>query len=163
MRRALPANPNLEHLKKQAKDFLKEFNSGNSRLYGRVQTRLPRFEGKSLKEILSTGITLHDAQYITALEYGFDNWPDLRGLVEGESESLSFPGQRMTRFCRKRTFCLFNSGVTYGCRKPLRGTLRFASKISCGLSWSASTTSTVTIDPHGLHPIPMRDGDSGTI
>lgn len=35
MRRALPANPNLEHLKKQAKDFLKEFNSGNSRLYGR--------------------------------------------------------------------------------------------------------------------------------
>jgi hypothetical protein len=93
MQRALPANPNLEHLKKQAKDFLKEFNSGNSRLYGRVQTRLPRFEGKSLKEILSAGITLHDAQYITALEYGFDNWSDLRGLVEGESESLSFPGQ----------------------------------------------------------------------
>ena len=96
MLRLLPSNPSLEHLKKQAKDLLKESRAGNSRLYGRIQAGLPRFKGKSMDEILSVGITLHDAQYLIANEYGFDKWDALREVVEAEPEGLAFPGHGNT-------------------------------------------------------------------
>ena len=63
MSRALPAHPNLEHLKKQAKD------------------RLPglRREDPSAQ--------LADAQHAVAREYGFLNWPALKAYVDAYSTS----------------------------------------------------------------------------
>lgn len=93
MRRVLPSNPSLEHLKKQAKDFLKEYQAGDSHVYSRIQTGLPRFKNKPVNVILEAGITLHDAQHIVAQEYGFGSWTSLRSVVEAEPNSLAFPGQ----------------------------------------------------------------------
>ena len=87
-----PSNPNLEHLKKQAKDFLSLYRSGDSQLCYRIRNRLPRCEDLSLREILSSGITLHDAQHIIAQEYGFENWSSMREVVCEEPDSLVFPG-----------------------------------------------------------------------
>ena len=58
MSRQLPAFPNLEHLRKQAKDLLRELERQ------RPQSRLA------------------DAQHAIAVEYGFVNWPALKTHVE---------------------------------------------------------------------------------
>jgi glyoxalase superfamily protein len=58
MSQQLPARPNLEHLRKQAKDLAHE-----------VQARDPAF-------------TLSDAQHEIAKTYGFASWPKLKAHVE---------------------------------------------------------------------------------
>lgn len=62
----LPAHPNLEHLKKQAKDRLRE-----------LQRRNPASK-------------LADAQHAIARKYGFPGWPQLKAHVE----SLPRPSER---------------------------------------------------------------------
>src|ERR1700690_2243105 len=54
MSRRLPARPNLEHLKKQAKELLRNMPQGK----------------------------LADAQHTLAKEYGFDTWSKLKEHVE---------------------------------------------------------------------------------
>jgi hypothetical protein len=68
MSRALPPHPNLEHLKKQAKERLPE----------------PRRQHPDAK--------LADAQHAVAREYGFLNWPALKGYVETVAESAGNAG-----------------------------------------------------------------------
>ena len=58
MSRNLPAHPNLEHLKKQAKDLLRELKQQNP------------------------ASKLADAQHSLAREYGFASWPKLKAYVE---------------------------------------------------------------------------------
>src|SRR5262245_33477474 len=58
MSRDLPARPNLDHLKKQAKELL-----------------------PSLKQH-DAGAHLTDAQHAIAREYGFSSWPRLKAHVE---------------------------------------------------------------------------------
>ena len=54
MSRDLPSNPNLEHLKKQAKALLEKLRQRNA------------------------DATLVDAQHALAREYGFTSWPKLK-------------------------------------------------------------------------------------
>ena len=58
MSRSLPPRPNLEHLKKQAKDLLQDLKQKNPTL------------------------KLADAQHALAREYGFASWPKLKAYVE---------------------------------------------------------------------------------
>lgn len=58
MSRNLPPHPNLQHLKKQAKDLLRELKQRNPAL------------------------KLADAQHTLAREYGFASWPKLKAYVE---------------------------------------------------------------------------------
>ena len=72
MSRQLPAHPNLEHLKKQAKE----------RLHA-LQERDPAFK-------------LSDAQHALAKEYGFASWPKLKAYVESlpaDTRSAAAPRQ----------------------------------------------------------------------
>ena len=78
---ALPPHPNLDHLKKQAKELLKSYRAGRLQVCNSLRQYLPRFSRKSASEILAAGISLHDAQYVVAREYGFDNWSALRNAV----------------------------------------------------------------------------------
>jgi len=61
MTRTLPPHPNLDHLKKQAKDVLHKMKQEN-------------FAAK-----------LADAQFAIAREYGFASWPKLKAYVESLS------------------------------------------------------------------------------
>ena len=65
MSKQLPARPNLEHLKTQAKDLLAAFERGEPEALARFAAALPH-EKKEL--------ALHDAQFVVAREYGFSNW-----------------------------------------------------------------------------------------
>ena len=73
MSRELPQKPNLEHLKKQAKDLLRE-------LQQRDAAENPK---------------LADAQHQIAREYGFANWAKLKEHVEAVARRLA-PGEELS-------------------------------------------------------------------
>jgi Ankyrin repeats (3 copies) len=83
----LPARPNLENLKKQAKSLLDAAQARDREALGRF-TVLPAFSGQTLEEIAEAGLALHDAQSAVAREYGFASWNALREEVE--SRTLTF-------------------------------------------------------------------------
>src|SRR5262249_35972900 len=83
----LPARPNLEQLKKQAKSLLDAAKSRDPETLRRFAI-LPSLADKSTSEIASTDLALHDAQSVIAREHGFASWNALREEVE--SRTLSF-------------------------------------------------------------------------
>lgn len=74
MSRQLPAKPNLEHLKKQAKELLYDFQQG-------APAAIERFHSLASTSAL-TSPKLADAQHVIARDYGFASWPKLKDHVE---------------------------------------------------------------------------------
>jgi ankyrin repeat protein len=83
--KALPARPSLEQYKKQAKELVKIFRAVQSRkssdseavpseIIQRVKQH-PRFGALSEAEMARTKFALADAQFVIALEHGFESWP----------------------------------------------------------------------------------------
>ena len=84
--RSLAARPNLENLKKQARQLFKACLSGDPDACSRVRDVLPPFS-KSSDSQLQGSIALTDAQSVVALEYGFASWTKLKHHIESGSES----------------------------------------------------------------------------
>ncbi len=63
---ALPSNPSLEQLKKQAKDLLKAHKAADPRAVLRLQQSLPELSEGSQGEILQTPFSLKNAQLVIA-------------------------------------------------------------------------------------------------
>ena len=82
----LPRHPNVNYIKKQAKQLLAAHKSG-MRQSCQFWRRLNKFEGASDEEILNAKLTLADAQFVVALNYGFDSWAKLRDEVNSYPES----------------------------------------------------------------------------
>jgi hypothetical protein len=70
----LPAKPNLEHLKEQAKDLLRKCQQGDAAATERFRSLASYSASASLK--------LADAQHVIARDYGFASWPKLKEHVE---------------------------------------------------------------------------------
>ena len=68
MSNSLPSRPNLEHLKKQAKDLLKAHQSNARDAINRVKVVFP----------LPAPFGLAQAQLVVAREYGFESWTKLK-------------------------------------------------------------------------------------
>lgn len=73
MSRQLPGKPNLEHLKKQAKELLHDFRQSNPDAVQRFRTFL---------DSIPSDAKLADAQHVLARDYGFATWPKLKEHVE---------------------------------------------------------------------------------
>jgi hypothetical protein len=65
----LPARPNLEQLRKQAKDLLEQFLSGDPAAAAQVH----QFE----RDADPTDFALSDAQRVLARAYGYPSWSKL--------------------------------------------------------------------------------------
>lgn len=89
MTRQLPARPNLEHLKAQAKDLLDAHCRGEPRALERIRASVPAFARMSDEQLARAPFALHDAQSAIAREYGFVSWTDLRGKVAAVSAGSS--------------------------------------------------------------------------
>jgi hypothetical protein len=76
--RRLPARPSLERLRKQAKALLRDYRDADVRAVARFTTIIPRLSDPSE----SAGVTLADAQFVLAREYGFESWAHLARQVE---------------------------------------------------------------------------------
>ncbi len=72
--RELPARPNLEQYKKQAKDLAKDCGLGVTGALARVHKHHPRFSRTS-EESREPRVALTDAQLVIAREHGFESWP----------------------------------------------------------------------------------------
>ncbi|MFC1660390.1 hypothetical protein ACFL3S_02840 [Gemmatimonadota bacterium] len=73
----LPRHPNLDHLKKQAKQLLAAHRGGIPAVCGPLR-KLHRFSSSTDEDILSADLTLAEAQFALALHYGFSSWNELR-------------------------------------------------------------------------------------
>jgi hypothetical protein len=87
MSRALPAKPNLEHLKSQAKDLLDAHKRGEREALARIRAAVPAFAHKSNEDIARGPFALHDAQSAIAREYGFASWAELRAKVSAAGDA----------------------------------------------------------------------------
>jgi|ERR1700722_3292629 len=82
----LPAHPNLEQYKKQAKDLVKAFKSADPDAIQRVKELHPH-SAKILGSVLRAKFALADAQLILAREHGFESWPKLAKHIEAAVRS----------------------------------------------------------------------------
>ncbi|MDR3701046.1 MAG: ankyrin repeat domain-containing protein [Candidatus Sulfopaludibacter sp.] len=73
--RHLPERPDLDQLKRQAKEMLAGFAAKESSAVAEVRQYYP---GAPL-----AAFALHDAQLVLARAYGFDSWPKLKARVDG--------------------------------------------------------------------------------
>jgi ankyrin repeat protein len=73
--RTLPQKPDLDQLRRQAKELLDAFRAGEpeARAEATAHYRDPD----------ETTFALHDAQLVIARAYGFESWPKLKAFVEG--------------------------------------------------------------------------------
>ncbi len=69
----LPARPNLEQYRKQAKELVRACRLRTPEALARVQRHHPRFGNLSQDDVQS--VTLTDAQLVVAREHGFESWP----------------------------------------------------------------------------------------
>ncbi|HYK33427.1 MAG TPA: ankyrin repeat domain-containing protein [Streptosporangiaceae bacterium] len=72
----LPAQPNLDHLRRQARDLLRAARAGESPAVDRVQA-------------VSDRLTLAAAQLAVAREYGFASWAKLKTEVQARGAELA--------------------------------------------------------------------------
>jgi len=80
MNRSLPTRqlreqPDLDQLKRQAKELLETFRSGSAAAIAEIQAHYRDADPRSF--------ALHDAQLVLARAYGFDSWPKLKAYVDG--------------------------------------------------------------------------------
>ena len=77
----LPERPNLEQLKRQAKDLLRSAKARQGDALARFRT-LPAFTHHRDDAQLAAAVALHDAQSVVAREHGFASWTALVERVE---------------------------------------------------------------------------------
>ncbi|GAA1541170.1 ankyrin repeat domain-containing protein [Kribbella lupini] len=106
--RRLPDDPNLEHLRNQAKTLLKQVRAGDADALALVAEFHPADSADSIRG-------LADAQLVVARSYGFPSWPQLGrhlGIIERYTRSphrqsvggpVETPGERADEFLRLAT------------------------------------------------------------
>ncbi len=82
MTKKLPARPNLEHLRSQAKTLLARMRDGDDAAARIFSNHLPEAKGLTPKQVRSAGFRLADAQAALAHKNGFAAWPGLARYVE---------------------------------------------------------------------------------
>lgn len=87
----LPERPNLDQLKKQAKELLSAFRRGEPDALARFRSALPAAAAKTGRTIEHLGLRLADAQSCVAREYGFASWADLAAFVLARQARASDP------------------------------------------------------------------------
>jgi hypothetical protein len=78
----LPPNPNLDHLKHQAKDLLKAHAARSPEIAQIIREFHPRYARATDAEIFAADLKLSDAQLTIAREHGFPSWPRMKQRIE---------------------------------------------------------------------------------
>src|SRR5262249_48935992 len=74
--------PNLDNLRKQAKQFLRWHRDRYYPVAAEIRAALPRFRSLSDRQILDAPFRLGDAQEIVARRLGYETWPALKAGVK---------------------------------------------------------------------------------
>lgn len=87
----LPDRPNLDHLKKQAKQLLALWKVGAPEAAARFRAALPSASRLEDAAIAALDLSLHDAQSAIAREYGFASWKELKAFVAARQAEAQDP------------------------------------------------------------------------
>lgn len=109
--RRMREHPNLDQLKRQAKQLLNGFKSGDSEAIDEVNAHYNNPQIASF--------ALHDAQLVIARSYGFDSWTKLKAYVDGVTIRRLVEAVHAGHIERVRTMLkarpeLANMTVSYG-------------------------------------------------
>jgi hypothetical protein len=121
--RRLPSNPNLEHLKHQAKDLLKEHAARDAVAAQRIREFHPRFIRATDTEIFFAQLKLSDAQLTIARESGFPSWMRLKRHIEKptKTDQLNLPHhERIEDPVFRHAVDLIDAGDVAGLRAYLK-------------------------------------------
>jgi Ankyrin repeats (3 copies) len=121
--RRLPSNPNLDHLKYQAKDLLKEHKSRTPGAAQRIREFHPRYGRATDAAIFGAPLRLSDAQLTIAREYGFPSWARLKTHIEEPTlaDRLELPHhERIEDATFRRAVDLIDAGDAVGLRAQLK-------------------------------------------
>ena len=97
--RELPERPDLEQLKRQAKDLLQSARAHDPSALTRFRI-LPAHSRRSDADLARAALALHDAQSVIAREHGVESWNALREQVE--ERTLAF-GAAVEQFVEAAT------------------------------------------------------------
>jgi hypothetical protein len=95
--RAMRENPDIEQLKRQAKELLEAYRESSPEAVAEVSA----YHRSASPDTFA----LHDAQFVLARSYGFESWPKLKAAVAGVTAKKL--GLTWLNSCRKAAFGLF--------------------------------------------------------
>jgi uncharacterized glyoxalase superfamily protein PhnB len=78
--------PNIENLKKQAKQYLRWHRERYYPVAGQIRAALPRFRQSGDEQILDSRFRLADAQELVARQMGFDGWQALKSGADAMTD-----------------------------------------------------------------------------
>ena len=91
MSRSLPGRPNREHLRNQARQLQRACRSGQVSAIRLLRAHLPRLAGQPRDGGgWHTGITVQEAQFALARNYGFESWPKMIASVDEKADQPRF-------------------------------------------------------------------------
>jgi len=96
----LPARPNLEQYKKQAKELVKACKAGDAASMQRVEVHLPERRNRGAR------CSLADAQFTISREHGFESWPRFAKHIEALSREREVAALRDPRDAFIRAACV---------------------------------------------------------
>ncbi len=120
--RPLPSHPNLDHLKHQAKDLLREHRARTREVAQQMREFHPRFGRATDGEVFDAEIKLSDAQLTIAREHGFPSWARMKAHIERPTlrDQLNLPHhERIEDATFRRAVDLLDSGDVAGLRAHL--------------------------------------------
>lgn len=121
--RPLPENPNLQHLKYQAKDLLKEHAAHSAAAAQRIREFHPRWTKASDGAIFAAQFSLSDARLVIARECGYPSWTRLKRRIEQPqpSDQIKLPHhERIEDAIFRRAVDLIDAGDVEGLRTHLK-------------------------------------------
>ena len=80
--------PNIENLKKQAKQYLRWHRERYYPVAAQIRAALPRFRNLGDVQILESSFRLADAQELVARQMGFDGWQALKSGADAMTDAL---------------------------------------------------------------------------
>jgi hypothetical protein len=129
--RRLPENPNLNHLKYQAKDLMKSHAARGLAAAQLLREFHPRFRKLPDAEIFAAKLKLSDAQLAIAREAGFPSWARLKRHIEKPTlaDRLNLPHhERIEESIFRRAVELLDAGDAAGLREHLKRYPKLASQ-----------------------------------
>ena len=78
--------PNIENLKKQAKQYLRWHREQYYPVAAEIRASLPRFHGLSDEQVLDANFKLADAQELVARQRGFQSWQALKSGADAMTQ-----------------------------------------------------------------------------
>lgn len=101
MPKSLPTEPNLEHLKNEAKALLKSYAEREPSVCNTLKL-LRRFSGVSVNAIMGASVSLQEVQYALALDYGYKSWNEMRRHVMSVTTKPKDTGSKMVEMKVKK-------------------------------------------------------------